>query len=263
MKLTKRKGFNFFRSYYDVYNELSDADKLSFMDALLDRQFLGVNPKELKGMAKFAYISQTHSIDSQVKGYEDKTKTKLSLDPTEGGTDAPTYGGSDTPTLQVEEKGEVKEKEKEQTKDIDLIYSLYPSKTIRQGKECATKSRDKNIKKIKSLLSNPKHTVESLKLVIEAEVKSKTMVNGVPTFLKDFNTFLNNLPDIEEGPKVKGVLDGYCNEFKIIKEDFLKDKGLTEDQFYNRIDFDLNGTYKNSIQTFETLVRQKVEAYVG
>ena len=27
MKLTKRKGFNFFRSYYDVYNELNDKDK--------------------------------------------------------------------------------------------------------------------------------------------------------------------------------------------------------------------------------------------
>ena len=79
-KNTKRKGFNFFRSYFDVYNELSDKDKVQFMDALLDRQFLGVKPEELTGMAKFAYISQTNSIDSQVKGYEDKTGTKLSID---------------------------------------------------------------------------------------------------------------------------------------------------------------------------------------
>ena len=74
MKLTKRKGFNFFRSYYDVYNELSDKDKVMFIDALLDRQFLGIKPNNLTGMAKFAYISQTNSIDSQVKGYEDKTE---------------------------------------------------------------------------------------------------------------------------------------------------------------------------------------------
>ena len=47
IKLTKRKGFNFFRSYYDVYNELSSKDKVAFMDALLDRQFLGVKPKTL------------------------------------------------------------------------------------------------------------------------------------------------------------------------------------------------------------------------
>ncbi len=106
IKLTKRKGFNFFRSYYDVYNELeTNADKVAFIDALLDRQFLGIKPENLKGMAKFAYISQTNSIDSQVKGYEDKTRTILT--PTQGGS----LGGIVTPTEQVEEKVKVKEKE--------------------------------------------------------------------------------------------------------------------------------------------------------
>ena len=48
MKLTKRKGFNFFRSYYDVYNELeTDSDKISFINALLDRQFLGIKPQSV------------------------------------------------------------------------------------------------------------------------------------------------------------------------------------------------------------------------
>ena len=103
VKLTKRKGFNFFRSYFDVYNELNDADKLQFIDALLNRQFMGVKPEGLTGMAKFAYISQTNSIDSQVKGWEDKTKTKLNTLQT-----PPTDGGKNTPTLQVEGKGEGK-----------------------------------------------------------------------------------------------------------------------------------------------------------
>ena len=108
MKLTKRKGFNFFRSYYDVYNELSNKDKVVFMDALLDRQFLGKKPNKLSGMAKFAYISQTNSIDSQVKGYEDKTNTKL--DPSVGGA----VGGATPPRqqVQVQEKGKVQVKEK-------------------------------------------------------------------------------------------------------------------------------------------------------
>jgi hypothetical protein len=104
VKLTKRKGFNFFRSYYDVYNELeTNEDKVTFIDALLDRQFLGIKPLNLKGMAKFAYISQTNSIDSQVKGYEDKTKSILH--PAVGGC----VGVILPPTVQVEEK----EKEKE------------------------------------------------------------------------------------------------------------------------------------------------------
>ena len=102
VKLTKRKGFNFFRSYYDVYNELSDKDKVAFMDALLDRQFQGIKPENLTGLSKFAYISQTNSIDSQVKGYEDKTGNIHT--PTEGGAGGGSLGGADTPTLQVEEK---------------------------------------------------------------------------------------------------------------------------------------------------------------
>jgi len=110
VKLTKRKGFNFFRSYYDVYNELDDKDKVLFMDALLDRQFLGVKPSKLDGMAKFAYISQTNSIDSQVKGYEDKTGDILT--PTEGGAVAPIVGGLSTPTLHVEVEEEVLRKQK-------------------------------------------------------------------------------------------------------------------------------------------------------
>lgn len=108
MKLTKRKGFNFFRSYFDVYNELEDSDKVAFIDALLDRQFLGTKPKNLTGMAKFAYISQTNSIDSQVVGYEDKTKTRLDctpyVPPTEGGTQPPRHGGNEPPTVQEKEK---------------------------------------------------------------------------------------------------------------------------------------------------------------
>tara|TARA_R110000850_G_scaffold123350_1_gene241323 strand:+ start:115 stop:738 length:624 start_codon:yes stop_codon:yes gene_type:complete len=122
MKLTKRKGFNFFRSYFDVYNELeSKDDKVAFMDALLERQFMGVKPTELKGMAKFAYISQTNSIDSQVKGYEDKTKTRLNPLDTKiiTPTAPPTYGGKVTPTLQVEV--EVQEK----GKDTTTIYEKF------------------------------------------------------------------------------------------------------------------------------------------
>jgi len=130
MKLTKRKGFNFFRSYYDVYNELNDKDKVSFMDALLNRQFLGTKPTELEGMAKFAYISQTNSIDSQVKGYEDKTGTKLS--------DPPTVGVNKkqiTPTEQVEEKGEVQVqgKEKEEVKEKEKVEHWNNSQIAKNG----------------------------------------------------------------------------------------------------------------------------------
>ena len=48
MKETKRKYFKFYRSYYDVFNELNDQDKLAFANALFDKQFLDVEPLALK-----------------------------------------------------------------------------------------------------------------------------------------------------------------------------------------------------------------------
>jgi len=106
-----RKAFNFYRSYWDVANELNDKDRLAFYDALLTRQFTG-KEIELTGISKFAYISQKHSIDAQIKGYEDKTKQKINIpieDPTQGGT----QGGIEAPKVQEKEKE--KEKEKEQS----------------------------------------------------------------------------------------------------------------------------------------------------
>ena len=162
MKLTKRKGFNFFRSYYDVYNELSDKDKVAFMDALLDRQFLGVKPNDLKGMAKFAYISQTNSIDSQVKGYEDKTGIKLKCTPTEGGC----QGGIEPPTEQVEEKEKVKEKVKEKYNGIDqkidfnFFWDLYDKK-VGNKKSCAKKWNKLSYEKQSEILAHVKDYVLS------------------------------------------------------------------------------------------------------
>jgi hypothetical protein len=111
MKLTKRKGFNFYRSYYDVYNELdNDIDKLQFIDALLNRQFLGIKPNNLKGIVKLAYISQANSIDKQIKGYESKTGNKL---PYQDPYQDPCQDPCQQEEVQVQEKVKEKEKGKE------------------------------------------------------------------------------------------------------------------------------------------------------
>jgi len=174
MKLTKRKGFNFFRSYYDVYNMLPPEEKVAFMDALLDRQFLGVKPTELEGMAKFAYVSQTNSIDSQVKGYEDKTKTKLN--PLDVVLVTPTDGGKVTPTAQVEEKGKEKGKEKEVTttkKAVDFnLNNNYKN----------------NLLKDSFLLENFSRIFKTNK---------KTILH----YLEEFNTHLITTQEIKENQK--------------------------------------------------------------
>ena len=170
MKLTKRKGFNFFRSYYDVYNELSDKDKVAFMDALLDRQFLGIKPTKLTGMSKFAYISQTNSIDSQVKGYEDKTGVTLTP-PRQGATDGGTYGGPTPPSLQVEVEGKEKGKEKVQVQDVFRAYNLFADKYSIPKIQKLTDARKKLVS---ARLKNP----EDLKKVFEKISNSDFLLNG-------------------------------------------------------------------------------------
>lgn len=103
--MEQRKTFNFYRSYWNVAQQLSDKDRLKFYDALMTRQFTGIET-ELDGMANFAYISQKHSIDAQVLGFCTKTKTELPTQPPSVGA---TQGATQPPSAQ--EKEEEKEKE--------------------------------------------------------------------------------------------------------------------------------------------------------
>jgi hypothetical protein len=120
-----RKAFNFYNSYYQIAMELSDKDRLLFYDALLYFQFTGDNSKleDLKGMGKFAYVSQKHSINEQINGYINKMKSMKKVafdDPNEEGAQGGAQGGS----VQEKEKVQVQEKEKEQEKENLPIKSF-------------------------------------------------------------------------------------------------------------------------------------------
>ena len=81
-KDTKRKAFNFLRSYFDVLNELKDdSDKLDFLLSIINKQFLDEDPKGLGFVAKLCYESQRHSIESSVKGWVRVAKTDLKGNP--------------------------------------------------------------------------------------------------------------------------------------------------------------------------------------
>jgi hypothetical protein len=121
-----RKAFNFFRSYYEVANELTDKDRLAFYDALMLEQFTG-RKSELKGMAKFAYISQQHSIDSQINGFNQRLKRgDISLEPLS--SLPPTAGSKLPPKAQEEGEEEEKGKDISQTHLID-IEKIFLEKT--------------------------------------------------------------------------------------------------------------------------------------
>ena len=99
-----RKAFNFYKSYYDVFDNLQkDKDKLAFVKAIFEKQFKNIDPIDLKGQALFAYISQKHSIEAQVSGFITKTSAPPCI--------APPVRPSG------QEKGEEKVQEKEKVKE--------------------------------------------------------------------------------------------------------------------------------------------------
>lgn len=159
--MPQRKGFNFYASYFDVFNELDkDKDKIQFIEALLKRQFHGVEPTTLKGMAKFAYVSQKHSIDQQVKGWEDKTGEALHppIEP-------PTEGEVITPTQQEKGQGEgkVKEEGKEKGQQVNPLYTRMVKIYFQwmKSKEIVPNFNSVEGKSMKSLIAYFKKALDS------------------------------------------------------------------------------------------------------
>lgn len=132
---TKRKAFNFLRSYFDVVNELqNDADKLSFLMAVINKQFLDEEPKDLNFVVNLCYQSQKHAVESSVKGWKRVSNTDLIGNPTTNPltnhlTNPMTNPTSDLLTKPTtnpkEEEEEVKEKEKvKEEKNIERAIAL-------------------------------------------------------------------------------------------------------------------------------------------
>lgn len=170
MEAPKRKGFNFYRSYFEVYLQLSDKDKIIFIDALLKKQFYGIEPTDLEGMASFAYLGQKHSIDSQVEGFENKTKCKLTP-PSEGGNVGGRQGGTVGGSVQEKEKG----KEKEQYVDdlFNEFWDLYhqisklPKTDLQPAKKYWNKLTKSEQEKAKINIQNYVDTVNDPKYIVK------------------------------------------------------------------------------------------------
>ena len=149
-KKEERVAFNFYKSYFTSLELLNDSEKLEFLLGLFNRQFFGVEP-ELSKLPQMVYMTQKHSVDKQVEGWESKTKTKLtppvgsSVGPTIGSSGGSSGGGyegksknpvvdivlttegpSGGPTLDpyLQEQGQEKEKEKEQVEVKELVEEL-------------------------------------------------------------------------------------------------------------------------------------------
>jgi hypothetical protein len=125
--MKNRQAFNFYRSYYDVIVELPDEQKLPLLMAILNKQFLDIEPN-LTGIPALLYKSQKHSIEKQVNGYKAKMGiTTPSQGPTEGPSQGPTEANKEIEAItkqgpyqppcqgpSVQEEGEGQGEEEEQ-----------------------------------------------------------------------------------------------------------------------------------------------------
>jgi hypothetical protein len=141
MKPTKRKAFNFLRSYFDVFNELKDdKDKLDFLTSIINKQFLNEDPKDLSFIVKLCYESQRHSVESSVKGWLRVNNTDILGNTVLNPTNNPMTNPMTNPMIDPKEEEE-KEKEKVEVKEenniflaevlefsFDDFWSLYPNK---------------------------------------------------------------------------------------------------------------------------------------
>ena len=142
IKPTKRKAFNFLRSYFDVYNELqNDKDRLSFLNSIINKQFLDEDPKDLNFLVNLCYESQRHSIETSVKGWKRATNDTL-------GTTPPTPLGTTPPTNPKEEEEE-EEEEEEYTIDFESLLNIinkYGNRSFKVMKDALKKKYKKLLK---------------------------------------------------------------------------------------------------------------------
>ncbi len=184
--MAKRKGFNFYASYYTVMETLNDKEKLQYLMALIEREFDGKHPDFLKmlPMAKFAYISQQHSIDAQVIGFEQKTKELLT--PIGVSTQGGYKGGS------VQEKEKEEGKEKVQLSIVDLAFNDF----LEMRRKIKKPATERAVELLKQKLDKLAPNNDELKV----EIINQSIVKGWQDFFEIKNGFIAQNKQEEKQP---------------------------------------------------------------
>jgi len=188
------------RSYFDVLNEIdNDKDKLDYLLAIINKQFLDEDPIDLSFISNLCYESQRHHIEQAVKGYKDRMGTDLLGNPLGDPCEDPPQGGKQGGYGDPPQQEEEKEKEKElYIKDIvsppegvDALH-FYIAKSYHQmffeykgGKTLQESKVSDWVKTIRLLIEKDNVSVKQLigiKLFLQAGINKE---RGVDTFWSD------------------------------------------------------------------------------
>lgn len=121
-QLPKRKAFNFYSSYDEAFEVLSEKNQIKLFKAIRDVQFFRIHINDIEFTEtdlKFAWLIIKHSVESQVFGYCRANK----VDYNNAIKDTLGVSLEDT-ILQEQEQEQEKVKEKEEEKVVVFSFSL-------------------------------------------------------------------------------------------------------------------------------------------
>lgn len=218
--MNKRKAFNFYRSFYDVYKELNEKQAKEFMDNLLAVEFLEKSIDEVVFKDKICSIvwsSIKHSIEAQIKGYAYKTGFSLE-------NDTPIIGGTVAPYQQGEVQGEEEEKVQLQLnasddanfdEDFNICWNLHSQRL----KELTTKtgnvrrnSKKSECKKVFFQLSK-KYSPEAISCIVRNDTLRTTPKEFLNLIRKSLDVELLKILNIQDTEVLNEALNSSDNDF--------------------------------------------------
>ena len=129
--LQDRKGFTFYRSYWDVINELSSEQAGELVKGIAEYQFTG-KPPVFKGVLNAVWKGFETLVETQVNGYLSAKKTTTPPSPPKGGPHRPPQGDPSRvpPRTPASKEQRVKSKEKREKNNTNKnnIYLNPPDK---------------------------------------------------------------------------------------------------------------------------------------
>lgn len=198
-----KKGFIIYKSLYEPIKALDREQKGELLEAIFEYQTNSIIIENISPIVTMAFMFFKNQFDIDQKKYEEKcAKAKESIEKRWNKKDTKVYERieSNTNDTDKREKKEDKSKkvkeESNKKEDIDFIYSLYPTKCpVKNNSTCKSiKCKDK----IKDLLKSK--TREKLENTINNYLVD---CKNSKTWLKNFKTFLNDLPDYPDNYKVE------------------------------------------------------------
>lgn len=181
-----KESFLIYKSFYEPIKALSDEQIGRLFRSLFDYQISNTDCRDSDILMAFLFFKNQFVLDE--KKYEKIVERNRNNGSKGGRPKNPDNPMGSKKADKEKEKGNDNEKEKEQ---IEEIYNSYPTRCVVGGRSTGKSGKTKD--KIKTLLKTitPDKLIDTIKWYVEDCKKTNT-------YMMNFSTFLNNIPDVPE-----------------------------------------------------------------